>query len=627
MIAKISKAFIVALFFLGFIVTGVLGTETRLLFYWPAVLLFGLAAVLMLTAGGWKMRSVPADWCLAAALIFGLYIALRAFTSPVMVYAREDLFLLLGCAVAYTLSATALSQPRLRMVLLSCLILITIGNLAVGFIHFSGKWTFHIVPSYMRSFGEGQRIGGFFNNPNHLAAFLTAMSLLFASITLFGRASTANKLLLGFLSLASAIGIALTVSRGALIGLVAGGVVLAILSALILWQTYPHLIGKVLAGVAVLALLGGLVLYGVFSEQLNARFGGAAFDRGDPRPQIWAAAQAMSAAQPWVGAGARMFYEGCITYRTAESPSWMQDALFVHNDWLQMRTEYGWCGLVLLIILLGAHFLNGWFYLRWFVGEHFPHTATLASRNLGFVVGALSAMTALLVHAAVDFHFHIPAVALTAAVLLGILANPGILLKHSNPLRLPGVRPLLKLAMPAAGLAMIYGAVLMGRADYYVEKADRQSETDDLGLAHIHWLSRALELDPLNANTWYERGLARFDSAAGQPAKLARPMLERATSDLEQARLLNPYSVYIALAVAEAHAAAGQSDLALQEITQAYPLAPLYEAPRLALALQLHRRKDWPQAEEAYLWASQAAAECTNNWFPLYQQMLQDALK
>ncbi len=63
------------------------------------------------------------------------------------------------------------------MVVASGVLLSTLGNLVVGFVHFSGRWTFQVVPHYMRSFGDEQRIGGFFNNLTTCAAYLTMQVL------------------------------------------------------------------------------------------------------------------------------------------------------------------------------------------------------------------------------------------------------------------------------------------------------------------------------------------------------------------------------------------------------------------------------------------------------------------
>ncbi|HSJ02793.1 MAG: O-antigen ligase family protein [Verrucomicrobium sp.] len=627
MVSRFLAFIVVALFLLGLLATGVLGTETRLLFFWPGCFLVGLSGLLAALRWRWRLRFIPSDLCLTSVLVFTAYMLVRQVTSPVEAHAREDLFILLGCFVTYTLSATVISHPASRLWALGCLLLLTLGNLAVGFIHFSGKWSFHVVPSYMRSFGEENRIGGFYNNPNHMAAFLAMMALVLAGMAVFGRGGAAKKLWLGFVSLAAGIGVALAISRGALLGLAFGGLVLAVVSMLILWKTYPHLVFKLLIALSVLSVMGGLVLYGVFSEQLQRRFGMTQIQQGDPRIQIWKAALAQNAEHPIVGAGARMFYEGCITYRQPATPIWLQEAEFVHNEWLQLFADYGGVGVLLLLFLLIVHFYNAVGFLKWFATEKFDRTATLLSNGLGLTVGASAALIACMVHAFVEFHLHIAAPALTAAYLLGILANPGFSPEGRKPVRVPGSRPILKLALMAAGIWMLYGTWMYGRADYYAEKADVLAGRDDPEslMDRLEWLSKSISIDDHNANTWHLRGLLRLNAAAGMPADQAKGFLKRAVVDLERAHQLNPYSMFPALALADAQDALQHPDEARRAIDAALVVAPIYEMPRLALALHLHRLQRWQEAEEAYLWAGQALAGKQGDTHRLYLRMLRDA--
>jgi O-antigen ligase len=620
-------AVVVALFLAGLLATGVLGTETRLLFFWPGAALMGLAAVVAAVRWRWRLSFVPSDLCLAAALVFAAYMVGRQLTSPVVAHAREDLFILLGCFVAYTLSATVFSHAAVRWWVAGVFLLLTLGNLVVGFIHFSGKWSFHIVPAYMRSFGEEQRIGGFYNNPNHVAAFLAMMVMFLMALALFGRGGATRKLLLGFVSLAAAIGVALAVSRGALLGLAGGALVMTVCSMWLLWMTYPHLALKLLGAVGVLAVMGGLVLYGVFAEQLQRRFGLTQVQEGEPRRMIWQAALDQAQTQPLVGAGARMFYEGCITFRQTETPVWLQDAKFVHNEWLQLLADYGMVGLVLLLVVLAVHLRNAGLFLHWFATEKFDRTATLMSNGLGFSLGALSALVVAMIHAVFEFQFHVPATAVTGAFLLGILANPGFGPEGRKPLRVPGCRPLLKLSLLAAGGAMLYGTWVFGRAEYFAEKSQMLSGHDDpeTTMERLHWQTRATELDPNNGEMWYQRGLLRLNAAAGQPETLARSLLTRATADLEKARDRNPHSMFPLLALADAYDAQGRPEEAQAAIDGALILAPMYEMPRLTLAIHLHRLGRWKEAEEAYLWAGEARAGRSNESHALYLLLLKDA--
>lgn len=614
------------LFFVaGLLVTGALGTETRLFLFWPGCALLGLAAVAAALRGRWRMRTAPSDVCFASALLFAGYFTVRQLTSPVAVWWREDFFLLLACGVAYTLSATVLSHAKWRNGMVLALFAVLLGNLAVGFVHFSGRWTFHIVPGYMRSFGEGdaQRIGGLFNNPNHLGAFLAMMTLLALGLASFGRGGNAVlRLLLLFAAMASALALTKTGSRGAVIGLGAGALALAVMTLALLRWTRPHLFARAAAAIAVIGVISAVLLGAVMSEQFQLRFAGG-MPPGDPRSFIWQSALAQHAEHPWLGAGARMFYEGCIRLRPEDAPAWMKDAQFAHSEWLQALSDYGWVGLALVTLLFAAHFANGWRFLRWFVAEQFPRTASLGGMRLGLVIGAMSALVAALTHAFFDFHLHIPAVAVTAAALMGVLANPGVESTVWRPLRVPGVRLAGKLAMLGSGVALLWGGWVIGHADCLVERAKLAGKREGTGRPDLALLNRALELDPANAQTWHERGLALLDLAGGNPARLARPVLEKGAADLEHSLRLNPFDPYPALALADADDALGRFQDAEQRILEAQRAAPLFEAPRLALAVHLFRLQQWRRAEEAFLWTQEAKAGRTSDeWFDLYRQML-----
>ncbi len=237
----------VVLLVLGVLVSGVLATDTEMLFFWPGCALLGAAA---LVAGiSWRMRvySVPDDVCLLSVLLLVGYVLLRGYLSPVAVHARVDMLMALAGLVTYLLTATLLSHPRFRLVLVATVVLLLLGNLVVGTIHFSGYWSFHVVPHFARSFGEG-RVGGFFNNANHLAAYLLFAVLLLGGYLVFGRAAVSAKLLIGFLGLGGVIGLVLTLSRAGLVGLVAGGLVLAILSLWVVWRTNRHLVMLLVMG-------------------------------------------------------------------------------------------------------------------------------------------------------------------------------------------------------------------------------------------------------------------------------------------------------------------------------------------------------------------------------------------
>lgn len=615
---------------LALVVTGVLGTETRLLFFWPGCALLGLAGLLAGVRWRIKVSFPPSDWCLAAASALTVYLVGRAWFSPVVSLAREDLFVILACFVAYVLMVTVVNHPRWRITVISVLLLVAAGNLVIGFIHFSGNWSFHVVPHFVRTFGEG-RIGGFFNNPNHLAAFFSFVLFPCAGIVCFGRGSATWKLLLGFFVIALAIGMSLTISRGALIGLAGGGLVFAVLGLWIVWRTQRHLLMHIIIGAVVLMTLGGGVLYKVNEEYLRKRLTSLGAT-ADVRGHVWhsALAQHEQSAQPLIGDGARSFYDGCYKFRSSEMPGWSPDALFAHNEYLQMLVDYGWIGLALTGLVVATHFANGIRFLHWFAHWKFPMVGLLPSNGVGLALGSLAALVASMIHAVFEFHWHVAATALTGSILLGILANPGFQGPEHKPARIPGVRVGVKLAMIAASIAMIAGAVTIGRADYFAAKAEIAAKDGD-AFHQIEDLTRAIEIDPTNGETLYRRGLAWMDQVSREKSAMAnRKALEKARADLELAVARNANTFLYPLALADVLDGLGHHDEARQKIESAIRLAPNHEEPRLALAIHFNRLQDWPAAERAYLWASKAPAANLNGtmrWNDGYFAMLKQAAR
>ena len=611
------------LFLLGLFVTGLLGTETRLLFFWPGCFLLGLAGLTAVLR--WKLRVSfqPSDGCLLTVLMFAGYVGWRAWTSPVEVYAREDAAVLLACFVAYLLTVTAVSDSKWRLGIVCVLLVLVAGNLTAGWLNFKGRWDFHLVPGFSRSFPPG-RIGGFFNNPNHLAAFLSFAAFLSAGVMLFARIHIASRLLLGFGILSMLAGVALTMSRAAMLGLAVGGVVFVLLTLWVVWGTRRALFKWVIISLLLVGGATGGALYKVnedsmLTRQLTSPLG------EDIRMNIWRAAQAQHADSPWVGVGSRMFYEGCVTHRDPESSALMGDALFAHNEYLQTLADYGWAGLALVLLVVVVHLFNGLRFLRWFTTEKFPATGMLGSNALALTLGGISALLATLAQAVFEFQGHIPITAVVGALLLGLLANPGIESEVYKPRRIWGLRFLMKIALLAASAALLGAAVIFGTADGYAAYARLQNSRGETAKALSHFAHAAL-MDPRNAVLAYQHGLALMDSIKPDMTKDAYlRTVDTSLKELTRATALNSYNYLYQLALADAQDAAGKHDAAFQAIQRALKLAPLYEEPRMALGMHYHRLKQYPQAEFAYLWAGQAKAinpEGTANWLDSYRELL-----
>lgn len=616
---------ILFVFALAVLAAGILGTETRLLFFWPAAVLLGVVGVLSGVRGRVRLSSIPSDVCLAVTAVTFGYFGLRAAFSPVADYAREDWVLLCAGLVVYVTLVTTASHPRWRLGWVALLMVITIGNLVVGAIHFSGDWTFHVVPQFMRAFEEG-RIGGFFNNPNHLSAFFSLVVFLSLGLICFGRGGTSWKFFLAFLGIAAMLGMALTVSRGGIIALGVGLVVFVMLGLGVLWKTQRHLVSRLAVGALVLITLLGAVLWKVNEDYLRRR--AAAQDATeDLRFSIWRAALVQHGEQPWIGAGARMFYDGDIRYRQPEVPTWIGEAEFAHNEYVQALADYGWIGLGLLGLTLVVHLGNGIAYLRWFAKEQFPRSGELLSGRVALTVGAISALVASAAHAVVEFHWHVGIIVVVCSGLLGVLANPGFDKSAPPQRRLPKARLLLKGSLALASFFLLYASWTAGRADLAAAEAEVALQNEEPAAAVAH-LEAAAAADPGSARIARRLGEARLALIAGLTDLEERTALLGPTREaLQRAADLNPFHYLTATALADLHMVLGEPAEAQREIHRALALAPLHEEPRLALALFYHRQKRFEEAERIYLWAarSRAANSNTINWLAAYRVLLENA--
>lgn len=120
------------------------------------------------------------------------------------------------------------------------------------------------------------------------------------------------------------------------------------------------------------------------------------------RQDLWREAMEITASEPVFGVGPGMFAH---TSPTAMSDS---DARWAHSAYLQVGAELGVVGLLLLSLLL-----------LWVYG------ALYRSRHSGRLVPVGAAVvTAVAVHAAIDYVIHFPAVVFITALLAGLISSP-----------------------------------------------------------------------------------------------------------------------------------------------------------------------------------------------------------
>ncbi|HZN54293.1 MAG TPA: O-antigen ligase family protein [Candidatus Polarisedimenticolaceae bacterium] len=258
---------------------------------------------------------------------------------------------------------------------------------------------------------------GTFVNHNHYAAFLAATLPLGLGLSIAvarrarGRPERKRALLealgpegslaalVGLLALTGVAGLLLSYSRaGTALGLAA----LAGTAVVALRARPVHRVAAIALAVAVAAI----PLVDLGADRLAARYAASAGDLGAAGGRLDVARDtlAMIAALPAAGCGFGAF---TWAFPAFASPGITLHYTHAHNDALQAGAEGGLPALVLVAVLLASVARAG--------------IRVLASAREPVATGAVFGLAALLLHAVVDFNFHIPANAAIAAALAGLL--------------------------------------------------------------------------------------------------------------------------------------------------------------------------------------------------------------
>jgi O-antigen ligase len=130
------------------------------------------------------------------------------------------------------------------------------------------------------------------------------------------------------------------------------------------------------------------------------------------RLEIWNDTQRLIAAYPWTGCGLGAYERGLFQFKTA-APVYTVD--FAHNDYLQIISELGWPGAVIVALIAG--------WILWRIVS-----VVLFGRggNWELGVGLLGVFLALALHSLADFNLYIPANALAVAWLGGVAVSSGL---------------------------------------------------------------------------------------------------------------------------------------------------------------------------------------------------------
>ena len=312
--------------------------------------------------------------------------------------------------------------PGRKMIpwVLGWLLLVAAMNEVYGFLHFREP-TYPIGPVSLVGWEAedradyAERMSGLFGCPNHFGNYLVQASLAGLTLLIWPGLAWPIRLLAGWLVASFGVGILYSISRGSLLAWVASHGVW-----LIRWLRRGPLnwLGRISVVLAVGLVLGGAVTRAMGEASILKRwtslvgqgFGWQKILSGDGNfrfrlfqdgIKIWQQA-------PWLGHG-----PGSFDLEHLRVADWYfgSRAVYTHNDYINTLADYGLVGAagVALFWILLAVFL-------WQRGRTREKGSQAdACTGLGWAL-----LVAMLLHALVDFNFHIPATALSCFLLLGL---------------------------------------------------------------------------------------------------------------------------------------------------------------------------------------------------------------
>lgn len=591
---------------------------TRLAFSLPAFGVLAVAAIVSLP--GIRRRGNPA-WlsCLAVALALFCYLAMRAWHSPVDYLWWSDFYTLIAGFTAYLLVALYLTGPTERTWLMIVLLIVALGHALIGLEQFVKDDNFMLF-GFMRP-ALGRRASGFFVGPNVLAGYLEVIGIVSFSLVFWSRWRGWVRGIFAYLCAVCYFGLAITGSRGGYLSAAVSIVVFGLLSLWAVRKIDPHrLSGALLTGVTVftaLFLIGSALMSKSFLVDYRlSSLGKALSENSDVRTYNWQAALDQFHQQPAIGTGAGTYLYFGRLFRRVQLQS---DPIHAHSDYLELLAEYGIVGLAGVVVFILAHFRAGVRSIADLAAGEAVAFVPPRTNALALQIGALSAMAALLVHAAFDFNFHIPGNALVYAVVFGILSGSRVR-KASQPGEAPAsepeeepvelettafrlMLPVLGLWMCASGLPKLPGETLGEQARVALDRHLDFARSIELG-------HKALMYERRNPQIYFNLGEAYRNTALEIEMPFFRePVLRSAIASYQEGLKIFPYDESLWLRMAQSYDRLGEFKKAEESFQKVLALDPNLGILRIFHAAHLKEAGRVAEAEEELT----RAAQMSNN--------------
>jgi len=495
-----------------------------------------------------------------AIILGGAYFIWRALAGGPIGLAVGDVTIVLILLAAFLVGAGGqLASARVFTVAIG---IACLANVVVVALQLSGQSPWFV---WREPFGSKAIGTGFFGHYNYLAAFLNGSLFLFLTLA-FAAKSWPCRILSGVIALSAIACLFASGSRGGWVSFVVGFGVWVILGLIFLKsRKHPGFGG---AAIVSFLILVGLVVtsVSVVQELTNRRAG--ALDQevkenveiGDGgRVYFQQMAFEIFQESPVIGSGPRAFsYLALEHWDLDEYPVHRANPKFAHNEFLQVLADYGLVGFIIVMVCVCAFVVMG------------VITVIFESRGdsgLGtpLKIGALCGLAAMLAQCFFSFLFHVPACAMIAGILMGMIVQKSAKNQGSGN-RVRALWVVGSLLLVASGLGFLGWRFMQSyrldeEAKSSLETRVPQSEVFDL-----------LEVFKEAAETGYNHDILessgrlalRYSTGAFDDGnvELAEKYAKVAMAHFQGALKLNPYSSVAIVMIPHVHEALGEFEAA-----------------------------------------------------------------
>lgn len=525
---------------------------------------------------------------------FVAYALARYLTAPVEYLARLETLNILAYATIFWTCRYGITR-RTHIVRLLALLA------GIGTVVFAFALYLRLNPD-VKPFGEAlhkyywPRFTGTYGCPNHFGGYLVMTTGVALSFGLFYRAAWPVRIFCLYLAVMMITGIVFSISRGSWLGLVCASVALLIFGVRhgsVRWF-WPALTLAILVGMIGLFIWFSPEMHERIEEAITIMTSGAWENYA--RVQLVFDSFKIFGDYPLFGVGPATFVHIHPRY---QGPRYDTLAIYTHNDYLNLLTDYGLVGFVLgigFVVTATPRFFR-------YLGDK-PDT-----RDRVILASAGAAWVALMVHSLVDFNMHIPANAMTLFALAGLGLRPA----HTDGGgKSRGFFDKKITAKRVAVVAAVLAAAGM-TATFYTARAYYPALAAELAIgvksleecrARLESAARADTLSPYAAKLAGD--VCRVMAAQSEDLEKRYDLARESDEWYARAARANPLDDTITVHRAFAYDLMGRYQESYLLYQQAIKMQPYNGYFRKLLGLHLWRRGELGKAREAFI----AAAEC-----------------